>query len=204
MINVKKSIQILLLSLIVGGCSLQTTVPASSKYMLNVEIENSSVSASNFNEKVIRVGQVESSPILNTRSIYYRVDGGRSYSYTKARWMEDVPKQLTNLLMLSVTKTNIFKDVIPFRSLAKNDLILESSLYTFTQTIHEDGTSTLKLAVKIRLVEQYSRKIIASKLFEYQQDDVSGDAEGATTGYSVLTTKLLHDVNQWLSSSCQQ
>jgi len=202
-IDFKKSLQIALFSLVISGCSLQTTVPASSKYMLNVKIEGKAVANSSFSDKVIRVGQMESSAILNTRSIYYSVDEGRSYSYTKARWMEAVPKQLTNLMMLSVTKTTIFKDVIPFRSLAKNDLILESSLYTFSQTIHEDGKSTLKLAVKVRLVEQYSRKIIVSKLFEYQKDEVMGDSEGATKGYDELSMKLLEDINRWLEESCQ-
>ena len=201
MIDFKKSLQIALLSLIISGCSLQTSVPASSKYLLNVNVASKPVAKSSFSDKVIRIGQMESSAILNTRSIYYSVDEGRSYSYTKARWMETVPKQLTNLMMLSLTKTAIFKDVIPFRSLAKNDLILESSLYTFTQTIHEDGTSTLQIAMKVRLVEQYSRKIIASKLFEFKEDGVSGDSKGAITGYSRIATKLLKDVNIWLEES---
>jgi len=198
MIDFKKSLQIALFGLIVGGCSLQTTVPASSKYLLNVAVESKVVANSNYSDKVIRIGQMESSALLNTRSLYYGVDEGRSYSYTKARWIETVPKQLTNLMMLSITKTEIFKDVIPFRSLAKNDLILESSLYTFSQTIHEDGTSTLVIDIKVRLVEQYSRKIIASKLFEYKEDGITGDSEGATEGYSKLATTLLHDVNAWL------
>jgi len=203
-IDFKKSLQVVLVSLIISGCSLQTTVPASSKYLLNVDVTCKPVVKSSFSDKVIRIGQMESSAILSTRSIYYSVDEGRSYSYTKARWMETVPKQLTNLMMLSLTKTAIFKDVIPFRSLANNDLILESSLYTFTQTIHEDGTSSLQITMKVRLVEQYSRKIVASKLFEFKEDGVSGDAKGAIAGYSRLTTKLLKDVNTWLEESSRQ
>jgi len=203
-INFKKSLAVVVLSLIAGGCSLQTSVPAASKHMLNVTLDTQAVKTSSFSDKVIRIGQMESSAILNTRSIYYDVDAGRSYSYTKARWMESVPKQLTSLMMLSITKTAIFKDVLPVRSLAKNDFILESSLYTFSQTIHDDGTSTLLITMKVRLVEQYSRKIIASKLFELQEDGVNGDSEGATAGYSLLITKLLEDVNKWLEVSSQK
>jgi len=204
MIDFKKSLHIVVFTLVVSGCSLQTSVPAASKYMLNVNVKSEVVANSNFSEKVLRIGQMESSAILNTRSIYYDTDEGRSYSYTKARWMESIPKQLTSLMMLSVTKTEIFKDVLPSRSLAKNDLILESSIYTFAQTIHEDGTSTLQITMKVRLVEQYSRKIIVSKLFEFKEDGVNGDSEGVVAGYNMLTTKLLEDINKWLEVSSQE
>ncbi len=204
MIDITKSIQIALFGLIIGGCSLQTTVPAASKYLLNVAVESKVVANSNFSDKVIRIAQMESSAILSTRNLYYSVDEGRSYSYTRARWIESVPKQLTSIMMLSITKTKIFKDVIPFRSLAKNDLILESSLYSFSQVLHDDGTATLALDLKVRLVEQYSRKIIASKLFEYKVDGVKGNAQGATEGYSKIATELLQDVNRWLEENSQK
>ncbi len=197
------SINILFLSLIFLGCSLQTTVPASSKYMLNGNVEVKAIAESRYKDKVLRVGRMESSALLAGRSIYYEVENGRSYSYTKARWLESVPQQLTNLIMISLTKTEIFKDVVPFRSLAKNDLILETSLYTFTQTIHEDGSSTLNVAMKIRLVEQYSRKIIANRLFELKKESVKGDSVGATEGYQKLSEQLLSEINSWLEESCR-
>jgi ABC-type uncharacterized transport system auxiliary subunit len=62
--------------------------------------------------------------------------------------------------------------------------------------------STLHVAMKVRLVEQYSRKIIASKLFELSKDNVEGDVEGAIAGYSELSTQLLDDINVWLQKSC--
>ncbi len=195
------SINILFLSLIFLGCSLQTTVPASSKYMLSANVEVKAIAESRFKDKVLRVGRMESSALLGGRSIYYEVENGRSYMYTKARWLESVPQQLSNLIMISLTKTEIFKDVVPFRSLAKNDLILETSLYTFTQTIHEDGSATLNVAMKVRLVEQYSRKIIANRLFELKKEGVKGDSVGATDGYQELSEQLLSEINSWLEES---
>ena len=196
------SMNILFLSMIFLGCSLQTTVPASSKYLLNAHVDVTPTAQSRYKDKVLRVGRMESSALLAGRSIYYEVENGRSYSYTKARWLESVPQQLTNLIMISLTKTVIFKDVVPFRSLAKNDLILETSLYTFTQTIHEDGSSTLSVAMKVRLVEQYSRKIIANRLFELKKEGVKGDSVGATDGYQELSDQLLIEINSWLEDSC--
>jgi len=196
------SINIFLLSMLFLGCSLQTTVPASSKHMLMAHSEVTATSESRFKEQVLRVARMESSALLGGRSIYYEVEDGRSYMYTKARWLESVPQQFTNLIMISITKTEIFKDVIPFRSLAKNDLILETSLYIFKQTIHKDGTSTLSVTMKVRLVEQYSRKVIVTKLFELKKEGVDGNSKGATTGYQALSDQLLTEINSWLKESC--
>ena len=202
--SLKYSLQIIIVSLIIGGCSLQTTVPPTSKYMLGVEVEVEKVTNSRFNNQVIRIGQMESPSILSSRSIYYRTEDGRGYSYNKARWLESVPKQLTNLIMISLTKTEIFKDVIPYRSLAKNDLILETSLYAFSQTIHEDGTSTLLVSMKARLVEQYSRNVVSTTLIELKKEGVEGTVKGAIDGYILLSKDLVRAVNKWLEKSCTQ
>ena len=116
----------------IGGCSLQTTVPPTSKYSLNTEHVVKVIKVSKFSDQVIRMGVIESSPLLSGTNIYYNSDNGQSYSYTKARWNEGVSKQLKTLMMRSITKTAIFKDVIPLRSLAKNELIFEMNIFHVT------------------------------------------------------------------------
>ncbi len=185
---------------VIGGCSLQTTIPAAAKYSLHSGSDVKTVPNSRFSDQVIRMGVVESSALLMGTSIYYTSDNGQSYSYTKARWNEGLDKQLGSLMMHSVTKTGIFKDVIPFLSLAKGDLILELNIYDFSQQIHTDGTSTLRLSVKLRVVEQYSRDVVSTKLFEIQEED-EGNIEGAINGYNKLVAQLLSETNSWLEES---
>jgi len=185
----------------IGGCSLQSTVPAASKYSLSANHKVNVIQNSRFSDKVIRLGVIESSALLSGSNIYYSSDNGQSYSYTKARWNEGVSNQLGNLLMRSIAKTEIFKDVVPLRSLANNDLILELNIYDFTQHIHEDGSTTLHLLVKLRVIEQYNRKIIATKLFDMKQKEQEGNVEGAIKGYNKLVSKLLSETNVWLEKS---
>ena len=187
----------------IGGCSLQTTVPPTAKYSLNSEHVVKAIEVSKFSDQVIRMGVIESSALLSGTNIYYDSDNGQSYSYTKARWNEGVSKQLGTLMMRSITKTAIFKDVIPLRSLAKNELIFEMNIYDFSQKIHADGSTTLHLAVKLRVIEQYSRKIIATKLFDMEQKEKEGNVEGAVKGYNKLVTQLLSETNSWLEESCK-
>lgn len=187
---------------IIGGCSLQTTVPAATKYNLSSDHDVKVTHNSQFSDQVIRMGVIESSALLSGTNIYYSDDKGQSYSYTKARWNEGVSNQLGTLIMRSVTRTEIFKDVLPLRSLAKSDLILETNIYDFSQVIHTDGSTTLHLSVKLRVVEEYSRAIVATKLFDMEQKEQEGNVEGAMKGYNKLVAQLLSETNSWLEESC--
>ncbi len=197
-----QAVGIFLVSLFYFGCSLQSSVPPTSKYLLSVDLSEKNVADSCFGDKVVRIGEIESSDIMAGRAIVYRTDASQSYTYQRARWMESVNKQLSRLMMNSLTNSRIFKDVIPFRSLAKNDLILETGIYDFSQTIHDDGTSNVHLAVKVRLVEQYTRKIVTTKFFEYSKSGLEGNIDGALKGYDILVDKFLEEVNKWLEKSC--
>ncbi|MGB5965105.1 MAG: ABC-type transport auxiliary lipoprotein family protein [Sulfurimonadaceae bacterium] len=187
---------------IFNGCSIQNKVPPAAKYSLSVDLDVNATQESLYKEQVLRIGPIESSPLLSGRNIYYSSDNGQSYHYIKARWMENVNNQLSNLIMRSITKTAIFKDVVPLRSLAKNDLILEINLYDFSQVIHDDGTTTLHISLKMRLVEQYTRRVVTTQLFEMEQIEQEGNVEGAIKGYNTLVSKLLSEMNSWLQQSC--
>lgn len=193
---------IVIAELFLGGCSLQTKVPPTSKYLLNVPTSHDVSSAIACRDKVLRIGLVESPDILTTRDIVYRTDSGRSYSYTKARWMSSINAQLGNLLSSAVTRYGTFGSVIALKSFADNDLLLETEVQEFSQTIHPDGTSTLKIAVKFVLLEQYHRNIVASSLIEVERDGVGGNVDSAVENYSVMVTELLERVNAFLDANC--
>lgn len=187
--------------LALSGCSLQSTVPPTAKYSLNADPEIPLIKESAFKEKVIRMGVIESPTMLAGTTIYYTTDSGESYAYTKSRWNESVTAKISNAMIETLSKSHLFKDVIPFRSLAKNDLILEINIYDFSQVIHDDGSSTVHMAVKLRVVEQYSRKIVASKLFEHSINDLDGNVQGAIKGYNQLLKSSLEETVKWLQKN---
>lgn len=189
---------------IFDGCSIQSKVPPSTKYQLDVATDTAATEAEGCRDKVLRLGMIESSLILNASNIYYSVDSGPTFTYTRARWVEPLTQQLAKLIETSITKRALFKDVIPLRSLAKNDLLLESSIYDFSQKIHEDGTTTLYLSMKFVLLREYERTIVATKFIEMEQKEQNGDIEGALKGYNMLVAQLLKETNSWLEESCSK
>lgn len=181
------------------GCSLQTTVPPMAKYQLDMPLEKTEHVKGPYSDKIVRMEQLESSTMLSGRMIVYTADNGQSYSYTKARWMESINRQLSNLMMRSLSKSGIFKDVIAYRSKAKSDYLLETGVYDFSQKVHDDGTSEVHLMIKVRLVDRYSRKVLSSRTFEYTETGLQGNVEGAIKGYNQLVQKYLKALNSWLS-----
>ena len=183
------------------GCSLQTTVPPMAKYSLDISLPKASAPDGQYSDKVVRIAQLESSTMLSGRMIVYTADNGQSYSYTKARWMESVNRQVSNLMMRSVSNSGLFKDVVAYRSKAKNDYLLETGLYDFSQRVHDDGSSEVHLMIKVRLLEQYSRKIVKSHIFEYSEKGLEGDVKGALKGYNALMKRYLTVLNAWLDKA---
>ena len=185
------------------GCSLQTTVPPMAKYSLDIDFQKASAPHGPYSDKVVRIAQLESSTMLNGRMIVYTADNGQSYSYTKARWMESVNRQVSNLMIRSMTNSGLFKDVIEYRSKAKNDYLLEASIYDFTQRVHDDGSSDVHFIIKVRLLEQYSRKIVKNHTCEYSEKGLEGNVKGAMKGDDILMKKYLVSLKQWLSEASE-
>ena len=169
------------------------------KYQLDMPLEKTEHVKGPYSDKIVRMEQLESSTMLSGRMIVYTADNGQSYSYTKARWMESINRQLSNLMMRSLSKSGIFKDVIAYRSKAKSDYLLETGVYDFSQKVHDDGTSEVHLMIKVRLVDRYSRKVLSSRTFEYTETGLQGNVEGAIKGYNQLVQKYLKALNSWLS-----
>ena len=186
-----------------SACSLQSKVPATAKYMLEVDTDMPKSQERGCKDKVLRMGLIESSTMLNSSAIYYRTDALRSYDYKRARWMDSVSHQVIDLMTQSIIKHDTFGSVVNFKSFAKNDHLLETNFYDFSQTLHEDGTSSVRMFVKLVLLEQYHRNIIDSKFIEIKIDGLEPNVEGAMQGYDQLTTKYIKHLNAFLDRNCQ-
>ncbi len=183
---------------VMSGCSIQSNVPATSKLSLQCHPKIPVAKSDVYKDKVVRMGVIESTQMLSSTTIFYTTDDGENYVYTKARWNESLKKKLGDLMMHTLTKSTLFEDVIPFRSLAKNDLIFEMNLYDVSQVIHTDGTSTMHFSAKLRVIEQYTRKIVTTKLFEYEIKSEEGNVKSALEAYNKMVSMFLVDTVAWL------
>jgi ABC-type uncharacterized transport system auxiliary subunit len=191
------------LVLLTGGCSIQKSVPPVATYRIAVEPAEAAYAGTQCRDKTLRIALLEGSELFRSRTIHYVDDTSKQYGYTKARWAESPSKQLRYLLERSVAQSGLFNGVIPYRSQAKNDLLLETNVNSFLQVIHEDGSSVAELSMTQSLIDQFSGKILATKRIMLSKEAASADVEGAVDAFNALVSEALLMTNRWLDDECR-
>jgi ABC-type uncharacterized transport system auxiliary subunit len=199
----KLAIMLGILVLLLGGCSIQKSVPPVAAYRIAADLGEATYAGTGCRQKTLRIALLEGSDLLRSRNIHYVDDASIDYDYTKARWVESPSKQLRYLLERSVAESGLFYGVIPYRSQAKNDLLLETNVNTFLQEIHEDGSSDVQLCMELSLIDQSSRKILATKRIVLSEEAASADAKGAVEAFTEVVSDALAVTNEWLDNECR-
>ena len=189
--------------LLISGCSLQNNVPPVTTYRMDIKPDIDRYTSTGCQEKIIRVTHFEGTSLLRHQSIYYADESSKQYSYTKARWIESPDRQLLHQFQRSISESGLFKGVIPYKSLARNDWLLESNVHEFIQVIKNDGTSEVSLRMDLAFIDQFTRRVMATKKIALLQTGTAPDVNGAVHAFEVLSAKALKQTNIWLNEECR-
>jgi ABC-type uncharacterized transport system auxiliary subunit len=190
----------LLVLIAFGGCTLTREVPPSQGYHL--EDVNVSPVGKQCDNRVIRVSFIQGAQWLQGTSIHYGGTDGKTYTYLRARWEQPPLEQLQQIVESSIIQSGLFTGVIPYRSLAKNDLLLELHVISMTQTIDERGHGKTELMLYGVLVDQYSRRILSQKTFRYDRTG-EGDAQSAVDAWNGDVRIFIPAMIAWLQEACE-
>lgn len=191
------------LPLIFTACSVTRQVPPAVTYHLDPVMVAVAAGQKGCAERVIRVSPIQSPQWLQSTDIYYSDTHRRLFRYTRSRWEQPPTDQLQQLIENAVTQSGLFKGVIPYRSQAKNDWLLEIRLEGMMQRIADDGSAETELRLYAVLVEQYGRHILAQKHFDYVQTCGEGNAAGAVAAWSEGSAAMLKALIEWLEEECR-
>ncbi len=186
-----------------GGCSLQTTVAPVKMYRLNAPLDTEHYGSKGCQDKIIRIALLEGTNILRRQSIYYSDDDSGHYSYTRARWSENPSSQILNLFERSISANGLFKGVIPYKSQAKNQWLLENNIHEFMQVIKKDGTSDIYLKMDLTLVDEYSKEVLSVKKIALSKIGVDANVKSAVLAFNELIERSLDLTNVWLDETCR-
>ena len=198
--TVLKLIAVLLL---LGGCSLQKTLPPVETYRLDVKTDTGIYKNEGCRDKIMRVALLEGADLMQRQDIYYMDDASKQYSYTRARWAENPSKQLYHLFERSISASGLFKGVVPYESQAKNDWLLEGNVHRFIQIINSDGSSEAYVAFDLSLIDQFSREVISVKRINLHEKGIEPNISGAVKVFDKLVSKALGEMNGWLNEECR-
>lgn len=159
-------------------------------------------SAASCHKRVVRIALIQAPQWLQGTAIPYTAEHGKLYEYTRARWETPPVEQLQRIVEKRVIDSGLFAGVLPYKSLGKNDWLLEIRMETMRQSI-EKGSSHTETMLYAVLVDQYSRHVLAQKTFRYRHDDVAPDIQGAVDAWSKEIATFTAELAAWLEVQCR-
>ncbi len=197
-----KYIGMVIAMFVLGGCSLQQSVPSVTSYRLKPAMTNSMSAAKACRTKTLRISLTQSSQLLQGQSIYYADENYGEYSYSRSRWAEAPDKQFRHLLEDTIARNGLFKSVITYNSQAYNEWLLESKITDFMQYF-EGEKSYVHLSMQLTLIDQDTREVISTWHIEKRKETTTSDAKGAVEAYNLLVQETLNETVEWLNGECQ-
>ena len=186
-----KKIVILLFVLFMSGCAIKEHQIDSYDLYSKINLHYNK----KYN-KVLMVDYPNSLGPFGGSRIYYKRDGITSY-YLYSKWSESLNKIVYKQLLSSLEEANLFKSVVGFNSSAKADITLETQIESFYHIVEQNG-SYADIQIEVKLIDNNSGKVIASKKYVYnlimQEANAKAFREKAKEALSKFTKELISDL----------
>jgi len=147
---------------------------------------------------VLKISLPNTSSALTRRDIIFSSDDGKIGSYAYSQWVDTPADLLQNMLLRTLTASNLFTAVVRSASNVETGLLLESEILQF---VHRVDTNSVEVQVSLTLLDQNSRKLLNAKLFSYSIKVRDNNAKNAVEAFNKAMNDLRHDVITWLSNS---
>jgi len=182
----------------VAGCSpLKIPGPPPDLYNLTPK--------STFNDNLpdIRKQLIIEEPIaaggLDNNRIALRPHATKLQFFANARWTERAPKMLQTLLVESFENTNKIISVGRQSIGLRSDFTLKTELREFqVEQDPESNTSTIRVRINAKLVQQPNRVIVGSQSFESRLDiQKGGGMNDIVIAFDTATGKVIKKLVEW-------
>jgi len=182
---------------IFSGC-IGTTVPPMNNYAFKCDdIKIETAKHKQYNE-VLKISLPNTSSALTRRDIIFRTDNGKIGSYAYSQWVDTPADLLQNMLLRTITASNLFTAVVRSISNVESGLLLESEILQF---VHKVDKKSVEVQIVLTLLDQSSGKLVRAKLFSYSISVATSNAKNAVEAFNIAMNNLRSDVIVWLSDS---
>ena len=196
-----KNIYLVLILLLLTGCS--TILPPITAYTIDPTMHESKDNLV-CKGKTLRVGKVFTSQNLMLKQMKYASDDYKQFTYTESKWANTPNKAISSALLRSIRDAKIFDSVSSYRSHTRDDLLLETNVYSFMQYYsEEDKKSYVDVTFSFSLVDVKKAKSLRSIVIKRKVESKTLDAEGGVIALNKALESVLEETNKWLSESCK-
>lgn len=150
---------------------------------------------------ILQIATVRGSVAFTGTDILYTDTRGIQHSYAYSRWRDAPVRAMQTVLDETVEKSGLFKAVIPPTSQSGADFLLESTLLEFGHVLGEDGASTGVVRMRIHLLDNKSRRVVATRELTARIPAATLDAHGGAAAINQAALQVAGDLVVWLGTT---
>lgn len=194
---------LLLLAGLITGCSIpgprQATM--SHSYMLDGgvsrEVRSDHVSRPCL---TLRVGTPGSAPGFGTSRMAYINAPPRLDYFAHHAWIDAPARMLETLLVTRLVHAGMFGAVLSGAQEVRTELRLDSELQRLVQNFDESG-STVRLEIRVVLIDTASRSLAGSRTFSYTESAVENNPLAGVAAANQAAGRFIEDLLQFLADT---
>ncbi len=192
---------LVVLTLMTGCTPLIQKLPPADVYAIDPGWSQSdTVQTAKKGSLIIQIAPVRGSAAFTGTDILYTDTRLSQHSYAYSRWRDAPVRAMQNVLEVALEKSGLFRAVLPPTSVSGADYLLESTLLEFGHFLAEAGPSTGVVRMRFYLIDNRSRRVVASRELVAEVPVATLDARNATAAINQAALKVASDLVAWLGT----
>lgn len=184
--------------LLLSACSTTRSLPAIDVYTLALADDAVEQTRSSQINKVIKLLRVTGPQSYHSHKIIYRLHGQHFESYAYSRWSDSSTELISDYLQNYLQNSEVFSAVLTHHSVSQADWLLEIELDDFSQHIEASGQSGVHVSMQLNLLENKSKRLIASRHFKAEIAVEEANAKSAVLSFNRASAQISRQVLNWL------
>ncbi len=188
---------LLIITIFLSGCSFKQ-LPSMNTFNLGQANVNK-VNYSKYKNKILKISYATSiSKPLIDKMRYCHKNAECGY-YLNNKWDSSVAYLLNGYIINSLQDANLFKSVIPYTSIAMEDLKLEPVVYSFYNLVEKNNSYAI-VKIDFNLIDSNTNKLIKNKTFTIKKLAPSINAQGYASATKRALNELSKKLIRWINN----
>ena len=186
------------LLIVITGCVTEKLPPISTYNLYpDLDVHHPMLDTDEHASDILKLGRISSTNAFSGTDIVYSDTRYGQNSYAYSRWSDSPPSMLLVIFQEALEKSGGYMAVVPYSSQSKSDLLLESTLLDFSQHI-DDGTSHGIVRMRFNLIDNKTKRVIASRDFVASVQATSKNVICAVAALNKAVAGLTKELIEWL------
>lgn len=148
-------------------------------------------------QRVILVSAPTAAPGYDSSRMVYTRDAGSLEAFTHSMWVDTPARMLEPLVARALQDSGTFRAVVAAPSSTRADLRLDCSIERLQQN-YLQHPSQARLQLRVTLLDNNSREVLAWQVFDMSQAATTEDAAGAAAATRAVVQKATQALALWL------